>query len=306
MLGLFAQHTDFLDADESFLTVVRLAFGLYGFDRYQNEERGAAFDGMGIGVAGPFKVMVFFGSFFILSLIIPNILLAVVMDAYEKAVDEDAAKGLVFGERVNIVYIVMRVLFPASERDKLISKFVHSPEAKKLLGHFTSPYTSQLFDPQSFSNWTISPKLLHNTTTLTRQELLRVLQRPGSWTLAPDETQPLFSAEEAEVLADWAFKLWGASTGESRERVENAMVVNSNHIRQTLKEEVKKIDDMQHEVKEIKQKMEGMEQKMEQKMDQILTLLGGTGTSPAVASGRPKKVPGGKVSTGSSVGGSSI
>ena len=87
------------------------------------------------------------------------------------------------------------------------------------------------------------------------------------------------------------------------------MVVNSNHIRQTLKEEVKKIDDMQHEVKEIKQNMEGMEQKMEgmeQKMDQILTLLGGTGTSPAVASGRPKKVPSGKVSTGSSVGGSSI
>ena len=65
MLGLFAQHTDFLDADESFLTVVRLAFGLYGFDRYQNEERGAAFDGMGIGTAAPFKVMVFFGSFFI-------------------------------------------------------------------------------------------------------------------------------------------------------------------------------------------------------------------------------------------------
>ena len=123
MLGLFAQHTDFLDADKSFLAVVRLAFGLYGFDRYQNEERGAAFDGMGIGVAGPFKVFAFFGSFFILSLIIPNILLAVVMDAYEKAVDEDAAKGLVFGERVNIVYIVMRVVFPASERDKLISKF---------------------------------------------------------------------------------------------------------------------------------------------------------------------------------------
>ena len=312
MLGLFAQHTDFLDSDRSFLAVVRMAFGLYGFDRYQNEERGAAFDGMGMGAsglasgAGPFKVLVFFGSFFILSLIIPNILLAVVMDAYEKAVDEDAAKGLVFGERVNIVYIVMRVVFPASERDKLVSKFVHSPEAKKLLGHFTSPYTSQLFDPQSFSNWTISPKLLHNTTTLTRQELLRVLQRPGSWTTAPDETQPFFSAEEAEVLADWAFKLWGASTEESRERVENAMVVNSNHIRQTLKEEVKKIDDiqqkmegMEHEVKEIKQEMKEMK-------GMILTLLGGTGTSPAVASGRPKKVPGGKVSTGSSVGGSSI
>ena len=84
------------------------------------------------------------------------------------------------------------------------------------------------------------------------------------------------------MLADWAFKLWGASTGESRERVENAMVVNSNHIRQTLKEEVKKIDDMQHEVKEIKQKMEGMEQKM----DQILTLLGGTPSASGPASGR--------------------
>ena len=115
------------------------------------------------------------------------------------------------------------------------------------------------------------------------------------------------------MLADWAFKLWGASTEESRERVENAMVVNSNHIRQTLKEEVKKIHDMQHEVKEIKhevkemkQEMKEMKGKMEQKMDQILTLLGGTGTSPAVASGRPKKVPSGKVSTWSSVGGSSI
>ena len=69
---------------------------------------------------------------------------------------------------------------------------------------------------------------------------------------------------------------------------------------------MKKIDDiqqkmegMEHEVKEIKQEMKEMK-------GMILTLLGGTGPSPAVASGRPKKVPSGKVSTGSSVGGSSI
>ena len=83
LFGYYGGSSDFNGILASISSTARFAFGLYEYDDYVSDGRGAGFEGIGIGRASIFKYGALWITFLLLTVCIVNILIAVISDGYE-------------------------------------------------------------------------------------------------------------------------------------------------------------------------------------------------------------------------------
>ena len=88
MFGAFGAQDSFSSWGSSFSTLGLLGFGKsLGYDSLVNDGLGARYDGLGMHIFGFIKPVIFWVLIFLLVWVIPNIILAIIVEGFERHVE---------------------------------------------------------------------------------------------------------------------------------------------------------------------------------------------------------------------------
>ena len=107
--GALSGSRDFHSYFSSANTIARLSFGMYEYDEFMNDGLGAEFDGIGMGDAYPWKYLMMWITFILLSTIIINILIAVISDGFE--VHKDMQRLRTRSGETLLEYFIRRTIY---------------------------------------------------------------------------------------------------------------------------------------------------------------------------------------------------